>query len=107
MKSLLLSISLWIFASVKLHAQTNSTLATNYFDNYLIGQKMVELCAVSLPTEEECKLVFKDSNATHYYGFIEYMVNNLQGITEKDTNVFIAVRVDTFTTEDVLVQKGN
>lgn len=107
MKSFLLSISLWVFACVSLHAQTNATLATKYFENYLIGQKMVELCTLSLPSEADCKRVFNDSNATHYYGFIKYMADNLNGITKKDTNVFIAVRVDTFTTEDVLIHKEN
>jgi hypothetical protein len=107
MKNILLLIFLWVFACPNLNAQTNAMRATTYFENYLIGQKMVELCAVSLPSEAECKLVFKDSNATHYYGFIKYMADNLNGITKKDTNVFIAVRVDTFTTEDVLVHKGN
>ena len=107
MKNYLLLIFIICIACTESFAQSNATIATNYFENYLIGQKMVELCALSLPSEAECKLVFKDSNATHYYGFIKYMANNLKGITEKDTNVFVAVRVDTVTSADVLMHKGN
>lgn len=96
-----LSISKFIFA------QDNSKQAREYFGKYIDSKEFLELCINSLPTLDECKLLFKEQNAYTYFGSLEDIRKQLNLELAKPNIRYEDLRIETFTTEDIQNNKGN
>jgi hypothetical protein len=94
-----------LFASTSV-AQDLSSNAKKYFGNYMHNSKLHEILVNSFPTQEEIKLIFKDNNAYTYFGWlIDYKSQMLK--KPDSSNFYQSIRVESFTTEDVLADKEN
>ena len=87
-------------------AQDYSEDGQEYFIKYLDKKSQIDLISKSLPSVEDCKLVFKGNSAYTYYGFIADMKAELNSIDESN-DLFVDCRIETFTTCDILQGKGN
>ena len=87
--------------------QNNSAQAKNYFSKYKDKKTFTELCIKSLPTLEECKLVFKGQNAYTYFGSLEDWKKVLNAELKKQPETYVELIVQSFTTEDIQRKKGN
>lgn len=82
--------------------------AKAYFSKYMNTSAINALIAKSLPTKEDCKIVFKGEDADISYTYIEQLKNTSADQENPVTNEnFVDISFQTFTTEDVLNQKGN
>jgi hypothetical protein len=105
MKTTFRSIAILLLMISGLSAQ-NTEAAKTYFKNYMSGDKTMALLNKSLPTSEECKLLFKSADdAAVYYTYVEAMKAQLDP-TKKGED-FVDVKIDTYTTEDILNKKEN
>ncbi|MBC7861720.1 MAG: hypothetical protein IAF38_02025, partial [Bacteroidia bacterium] len=96
-------LPLIFFVSLALAQQTNETAKEN-FKKYLDGKIFMSYAARSLPTLEECKLIFKGTNADSVYEAMQEMeVKLAQG--GKGAETFADVRAESFTTEEMLEGK--
>jgi len=88
-------------------AQNYSDQAKKYFSKYLTSKSMTELITKSLPTLEDCKLVFKGQNAYTYFRVIEEMKSKLGAELQKENETFVEIGIATFSTQDIEQGKGN
>jgi hypothetical protein len=102
--------------TLSLTAQDYSELAKVYFSKYLDSKSFSELTSMSLPTFEECKLVFKGQNAKIYFDYIDEMRIKMEDELKKRTfedelkielETFADIRIESFCTADILQGKGN
>ena len=104
----LIFLSLFFFSlSKSIFAQDNSKQAREHFGKYLDSKKFLELCIKSLPTLDECKLLFKGQNAYTYFGSIEDIKRQLNEELSKPFIKYEDLRIESFTTEDIQNNKGN
>lgn len=87
--------------SIHTFAQADLEKAQTYFSKYIDAKAFQELSMKSLPTLADCKLVFKDSSAIIYYNFIENMKKKHKEDTRTDTNTFVDMWIESFTTTDI------
>jgi hypothetical protein len=111
MKRILFSViifgSLLNFGHAGLKAQDLSEQASAYFMQYLSLRSITDLGFNSLPTAEDCKLVFAGPNAYTYSGYVQEIINKKgQGAKEKDQS-FADLRIKAFSTQDILLEKCN
>lgn len=90
-----------------INAQDYSAQAKSYFSKYNNSRAFIELCSKSLPTVDECKLVFKGENAYTYFGYIEELRTNISKELTKENENFEDIRIDTFNSNDIQEDKGN
>lgn len=88
-------------------AQNYSQQAKTYFNQYLSTQTMTDLIRNSLPTLEDCQLVFKDAYAKQYFDYVEKSKEQMLPGQVKQDEKFVAVGVDVFSTQDIQQKKGN
>jgi hypothetical protein len=107
-KTILIVLCLLLLQSINnLHGQDNSELAKKYFSKYHNNKAITELCLKSLPTLEECKLIFKGHYAIVYYSSLEDWKKKLNEQLTKEDIKFTNGRVEYFTAEDIEHKKGN
>src|ERR1700741_229708 len=99
-------IALLLVSGISVNAQSTAEKAKEFFKDYTSGDKTIGLLAKSLPTKEECSLLFKSADdAATYYAYVESMKPQLgQGKKGED---FMDVKIDTYTTEDIVNKKEN
>jgi hypothetical protein len=93
--------------SMTTNAQNYSDQAKIYFAKHLTSKSMIELIAKSLPTLDDCKLVFKGQNAYTYFGVMEEMKSKLSDELQKEDETFVDIGIETFSTQDIEQSKGN
>jgi len=93
--------------SMTTNAQNYSDQAKIYFTKHLTSKSMIELIAKSLPTLDDCKLVFKGQNAYTYFGVMEEMKSKLSDELQKEDETFVDIGIETFSTQDIEQGKGN
>jgi hypothetical protein len=98
---------LFCLAPFLIAAQDYSAQAKIYFSKYQNSRAFIELCSKSLPTVDECKLVFKGQNAYTYFGYIEEVRTNISEQINKESENFADIRIDTFNSNDIQDNKGN
>ncbi len=106
MRFIFIFLSLLLMPSV-MQAQDYSGQLKTYFMGYLKGSALLDMGMKSLPTLEDCKLVFKDEDAATYFKYVEEMRKKTGAETAKDTSVFVDVRIESFTSGDLVNGKGN
>ena len=85
-----------------------SEQAKTYFTKYSTGKLFTDACKKSLPTVDDCKLVFKGQNAYTYYGFVEDMKSKMNAEDKSEMDKYVATKIDIFTTSDIAHKsKGN
>jgi len=101
---LMLIVTLSI-ATKTINAQDYTEQAKTFFGKYLTSSQMEDIIMKSLPTVEDCKLIFKGSNAYTYFGMIEDMKKQFQKPANNESYSY--VRVEQFSTQDIEQDKGN
>lgn len=108
MKTILASLGavvlLVLAASWKPHEQSSDP--KTHFAAYLDKNKFEEMAVTALPTLAQCKAVFTDSAAEVYHTYVENMMSKGTPVPGQ-TELFVEVDYETFTTEDVKAGKGN
>jgi hypothetical protein len=79
---------------------------TGYFGKYKDGKSVSDLCLKSLPTKEDCKRVFIGTDADTYFLYAQELGKKMGG-TSIDTSVYKAIRLESFTKQDIIQDKGN
>lgn len=105
-RSLFIFLS-FLFTTHTMQAQDYSAQLKTHFMGYLKGSSLLEMSMKSLPTLEDCKLVFTDADAATYFKYVESMRAKAAGEAAKDTSVFVDVRIESFTSGDLASGKGN
>lgn len=92
---------------VSFNAKTQSYTAdgAKYFAEHLTSHGMTELISQSLPTLEDCKLIFKGDNADLYYRAIKNKKNEIAAKTVDES--FEDLRINVFSTQDIEKGAGN
>lgn len=89
-------------------SQNNENGAKEYFSKYLNNNDQISLIAKSLPTLEQCKLVFEGENATTYYNFVLKLNEQIKTkISELNYEEHTDCKIDSFNTNDLLAENGN
>jgi hypothetical protein len=103
----------WIIAMVCLnaHAQNYSRQAQIYFSKYLNSKTLEQQLIQSLPSLEDCKMVFKKEHSYTYFGQIEELKSQIKlnkgMLVGKELINFKGVKVNPFSTQDIELGKGN
>jgi hypothetical protein len=100
-------ISLFILLSFTAFSQNYSEQAKTYFGKYLDSKAMENLFLESLPTVDDCKLVFTGQNAYTYFGYIADMKSKPNTEKQKEPEKFVDLKIESFTTSDIEQDKGN
>lgn len=80
----------------------------DYFINFLNSEIWYKWFLESLPSIEECKVVFTESNAHIYFGIVTELKKMLK--TENlglENKRFLDFRIESFSTQDIKEDKGN
>ncbi len=87
-------------------SQDLSDNAKKYFGNYMNSKKFYDMLVTSFPNQENVKLVLKDSSAFKYF---DWLIANKSKMLKKSDSaiVYEDIRIESFTTEDVLSDKKN
>lgn len=93
--------------SLECYSQDYSEEAKAHFGQYLDSKSQTEMIVKSLPSLEDCKLIFQDKSAYTFYGFVEEMKSSLPDDESNENEVFADCRIETFTTYDIKDNKGN
>jgi len=96
-----------LIATQFLFGQNNSEQANTHFGKTLDSKVFLELCVKSLPTIDDCKLLFERQNAYTFYGFITDLKSKFQEELKEPIEKLVNLKVESFTTEDVQSGKGN
>jgi hypothetical protein len=100
MKKLFLSfLPVLLFVSFSPAQQTNETAKEN-FKKYLDSKLFTEYAAKSLPALAECKMIFKGANADSAFAAMQEMKTKMG--PGASSEIFVDVRAESFTTEDML-----
>ncbi len=98
---------LFLVNTFNIQAQNYSEQGEKFFSKYLSQKAMTELAFKSLPTLEECKLVFKGQNAYTFFGKIQEFKNLLPTLKNEKNETFAEVDIEVFSTQDIEKGKGN
>ena len=90
-----------------LKSQDYSEQAKTYFGKHLDNKSLTELLKTSLPSLDDCKLIFKGQSANNYYGYIEEMKKKIATEQPKDMGTFVDLKLVVFTTNDIVQGKAN
>ena len=95
-----------ILTSTFTFAQDLSEEAKKYFSNYMDNISFFNMVEKVTPSLADSKLVFKDDKATVYYDFV---TANMSKMAIKPDSVikYEDIRIESFTTEDILADKKN
>ncbi|HEY1039109.1 MAG TPA: hypothetical protein VGF30_06870, partial [Bacteroidia bacterium] len=97
MKTLFLHLTLLIFITSHTKAQKTAEEAKAFFNDYKTTVTITDLIRHSLPTLEECKVVFSGDNAKTYFNSLEEMKAKMnEPIKEGET--FVDIGIESFTT---------
>ncbi|MCD6066442.1 MAG: hypothetical protein K0S33_1268 [Bacteroidetes bacterium] len=110
MKRTIYLITLLLTASLftqTLSAQGKAAEAKKYFATTLSTKAVMDLIKTSLPTREECALVFSGENADTYYKMVQDVSAKLATEQVHNNENFVDNTIESFTTEDVIAGKGN
>jgi hypothetical protein len=107
MKKTIFLVTIFFFTCFASDAQDYSNQAKTYFSNYLTTSSMIELISNSLPTLDDCKMVFIGQNAYTYFGYIEEIKSKLKEEKAKENQTFKDVKIETFSTQDIQNGTGN
>lgn len=97
----LLLISFLIPFDKSTHAQNYSEQGKLYFSNYLSTASMTDLISKSLPTLDDCKLIFKGKYAYTYYGMLEEAKIELAKYLNQESKSFEDLNLNAFSTQDI------
>jgi len=97
----LLIIPLWAFINNFAFAQNYSEQGKLYFSNYLSTASMNDLISKSLPTLEDCKLIFKGKYAYTYFGIVQEAKEKLFNLENQENRTFQDVNLYAFSTQDI------
>ena len=89
------------------YAQKTSEEAKVYISSYKSTTTIMELISKSLPTPDECKVVFKEEFAQTYFNYIQSMKAQLNTQGSKNNEDFVDIGIETFTIQDIKDGKGN
>ena len=90
-----------------LFAQTPAENPESFFKKYLNSKAFQDLCSTSLPSSEECKFVFDDQSASKYFSYSEELKKIMLSLQKKTAEEFVDIEIETFTTEDIKLNRGN
>ncbi len=106
-KSKALLILLVIIAiSFPVKAQDYSEQAKIYFSKYIDNNAFFNLSTNSLPSLDDCKLVFKGKNAYTFFGYIEDLKNSLKKKQKKNLENYADIKIESLTTAEIERGKG-
>ena len=88
-------------------AQDYSQQGKLYFSGYLSTKAMSDLISNSLPTLEDCKLIFKGKYAYTYFGMLEEAKIELTKSINQENKSFEDVNLYAFSTQDILLGQAN
>ena len=93
------------------YGQDYSKEAKAHFIKYRDTKTHLDLFSNSLPSLDDCKLVFNGLNAYTYFGRVEEMREELDGrtkeeIPEEEVETYVDCRISSFTTYDLQQQVG-
>lgn len=98
MKKISLTFLLGLLAAAFVCAQQTNETAKEHFKKYLDGKLYADYAVKSLPTLEECKMIFSGTNADSVFSFTQQMKSKMSG---EGAETFVDVRAESFTTEDM------
>jgi hypothetical protein len=99
-------LGICFFPPTHVLAQDYSEQAKGYFRKFFEPGSRKELIN-HLPTLDECKMVFTGLDAFTYYGLMEAARTSLNEELKVDTSKFVDVRVTSFSTQDIDLNKKN
>ncbi|MFZ4546133.1 MAG: hypothetical protein ACOYN4_01790 [Bacteroidales bacterium] len=88
-------------------SQNYSEQAKMYFGKTLESNSIENLCIASLPTIDDCKLIFIGTSAYTFFGFIEDIKSKMKDTEQRPSKTYVEVRVESFTSNDVVQGKDN
>jgi len=101
-RNILLYISLLFISVFNSNAQDAENDAINYFNQYLNNKDQFDLITKSLPTLEQCKVVFKDDFVSTYYDFASKLDKRLKiEISKLDYEEHAGCKIDSWNTNDL------
>ncbi len=106
MKTLLPFLLIALLLSNNNEAQDLTAGAKRYFSGFTSSSQINDMLLRSLPTAEECSLVFTGNSADEYFKWISDMKS--KGMDKQTEQVSYAdVAISSFTTEDIIADKKN
>ncbi len=107
MKKVFTALLFPLLSSYYASSQDYLKQAQNHFSQYLNSHDFVHLMTESLPTLDECQMVFKEEAALEYHAFVETMKAKAEEELKTEPELFVDVRIEVFSTQDIEQQKGN
>ena len=98
--NIILLIVISNFINIASYGQDYSEEAKEYFSGYLDTESQMELFTTSLPTLEECKLIFKNENANIFYEYVETLKIEIENEELIEKEYFAVCKVESFSTCD-------
>ncbi len=94
--------------TMQMHGQDSKAEVEAYFGQYLNNRAQLELIAVSLPTLDQCKQVFKGENAITYFKFVSKLDKEiLEKMSGLDYEEHAKCKVDAIKTDDLGEENTN
>lgn len=105
MKNIISSLVIILICTSSIFAQD----ADKQFANAKSKKEMLTLISKSMPTLADCKAIYKTTeDAEYYFKFSEEMKAKLtEELTKPENETFVDMRIESFTTEDIIAGKGN
>ena len=105
MKKLITCIFIFLTGMASM-AQKTAEEAKAFFNDYKTTETITDLIRRSLPTLEECEVVFSGDNAKNYFNSLKEMKAKMNEPT-KEGETFVDIGIEIFTTQDIKDGKGN
>jgi len=96
----------FLFQFTNAQSQDNYEKAKEYFSKFKSQKEITNLLMNSLPSLEDCKLVFKGEDALTFFKYAESIKSQINE-TATDTIQYVNVMVKSFTPSDINEGKGN
>lgn len=106
MKKAILSL-LMIISVISGYGQINEEQAKSFFSKFNNTTEVAQYIYYNLPTLEECRYVFKDTIADTFYNKLNALKVPFEQIKEIPEQTFEGVKILTFSTDDVIAERGN
>lgn len=81
--------------------------AKTVFSKFKNTTEVAQYIYYNLPTLEECRYVFKDAIADTFYNKINASKVTLEQLKEIPEQTFEGVKIQTFSSDDVIAERGN
>lgn len=98
---------LFIFLGTQVKAQKTAEEAKTYFNDYKSSKSIIALISKSLPTKEECKLIFKEEYLETYFTYNEKLKEKIAAESQNANEDFVDISIETFTCQDIRDNKDN